>query len=326
MDLFRCGHAFFANGRSQAVMDLVAATHVFNEFPSANSGQMSSMRAHLICNATFATISVKRFSLQKYLLSNNVELSRAITEEVEVLETASYEDVVQNVWKYDPPKVLGDIFESVIGAVFVDSGFDFELTTKIAKLALEDVLPHVHLDMPNDPVSKLYVFVGRAGCRKIRFKWVHLILCAIKCLTISHRKVRSNPEVKRNDSIVVLVHDTVVAGPILASTLALAKAAASVDALAVLGDEESELSLQKLCGCMKTEKDIDAASRPQEEREKDLDNETEAGFTALSNLRTDEVMRDEQAKFFRLREPEDEDENVEMEETEVVECMLTLIS
>ncbi len=53
---------FFANGRSQAVMDLVAATHVFNEFPSANSGQMSSMRAHLICNATFATISVKRFS------------------------------------------------------------------------------------------------------------------------------------------------------------------------------------------------------------------------------------------------------------------------
>jgi len=289
-----------------AVMDLVTATHIFHSFPSANSGQMSWMRAHLICNGTFAAIAVKRFSLQKYLLSNNVELSKAITEDVDVLESAPYEDVVQNSWKYDPPKVLGDIFESVIGAVFVDSGFDFDLTTNIAKLALEDVLPHVHLDMPNDPVSNLHIFVGKAGCRKIRFK-----------------KVQSNPEVKRNDSVVALVHDTIVAGPILATTLALAKASASVDALAALQDEASELALQKLCDCMKVENDV---ASPREEREKDLDNETEEGFAGLSDLRTDEVLRDEQAKVHRLRELEDDHETVEMEDMEIVESMLTLTS
>ena len=153
-------------------MDLVTMAHIFDAFPTANSGQMSWMRSQLICNVAFATVAVKRFSLQKYLLSNNMTLNKAVTEETEILEAASYEDVIHNIWKYDPPKVLGDIFESVIGAVFVDSGFDFELTTRIAKLALEDVLPLIHLDMPRDPVSNLYVFVGKAGCQKIRFKLV----------------------------------------------------------------------------------------------------------------------------------------------------------
>ncbi|KLO19664.1 hypothetical protein SCHPADRAFT_843134, partial [Schizopora paradoxa] len=282
-----------------AVMDLVTVTHIFHAFPTANSGQMSWMRSQLICNVAFATVAVKRFSLQKYLLSNNVALSKAITEETEILEAASYEDVIHNIWKYDPPKVLGDIFESVIGAVFVDSGFDFELTTRIAKLALEDVLPLIHLDMPKDPVSNLYVFVGKAGCQKIRFK-----------------KEQSNPEVKRNDSIVVLVHDIVIAGPVLASTLPLAKATASVDALALLQDEGSELSLQKVCDCVKPNKD--SPSRPREEREKDLDNETEEGFAVLSKLRIDEISRDEQAKHCYQQDPADENDNVEMEEIEVV--------
>lgn len=304
-------------------MDLVTATHIFHEFPSANSGQMSWMRSQLICNTTFATVAVKKFSLQKYLLSNNVALSKAIMEESEILEAASYEDVIQNVWKYDPPKVLGDIFESVIGAVFVDSGYNFELTTKIANLALEDVLPLVHLDMPKDPVSNLYVFVGKAGCCKIRFKSVSHSLY-LELFSPPSRKVQSNPEVKRNDSIEVLVHDTVVAGPILASTLALARATASVEALAVLQDEGSEHSLHKLCGCILLGKE--ASSRPREEREKDLDNETEEGFTALSNLRIDEVSRDERAKESRLEEPEDENDIAEMEEIEVVEGMLSLTS
>lgn len=51
------------------------------------------------------------------------------------------------------------------------------------------------------------------------------------------------------DGIAVLVHDTVVAGPVVATSLSIAKFLASERALAVLSDATSEKSLSRLCIC-----------------------------------------------------------------------------
>jgi len=66
--------------------------------------------------------------LHKHLLINNVELSTAITRHVPLLESLLPEDVIVKGWKYDPPKALSDVLESLIGAVLVDSAYDFERT------------------------------------------------------------------------------------------------------------------------------------------------------------------------------------------------------
>lgn len=40
--------------------------------------------------------------------------------------------------KLDPPKVLGDLFESVAGAIFIDSGMDLEAVWGVFIKVLED--------------------------------------------------------------------------------------------------------------------------------------------------------------------------------------------
>jgi endoribonuclease Dicer len=51
------------------------------------------------------------------------------------------------------------------------------------------------------------------------------------------------------DGIAVLVHDTIVVGPVVATSLSVAKFLASERALMILSDATSEKSLSRLCIC-----------------------------------------------------------------------------
>jgi endoribonuclease Dicer len=62
------------------------------------------------------------------------------------------------------------------------------------------------------------------------------------------------------DGMAVLVHGIIVAGPIVATSLSVAKFLASERALAVLSDQASEKALSRLCVCgqvMKTDSAVD---------------------------------------------------------------------
>ncbi|KAH8114247.1 hypothetical protein DFH11DRAFT_1596751 [Phellopilus nigrolimitatus] len=284
-----------------AVIELVVTTYLYNKFPEANSGKLTWARARAICNATISALAVKRLSLHKYLLANNVELSKEIAREVVFLGAASYEDVAINDWRYDPPKVLGDVFESVMGAIFVDSGFNYPFVAPIIEKLMEEVLEILHPDIPRDPVTRLLEWVAKAGCVKARF-----------------RRVQSNPDVDRKDSVVVLVHDRVVAGPIFAANRPLAKGLASEEAKAVLSDATSELALHRICDCMRAEEEEAAPDLPPRDvRERDLDTETEAGFALAGRVRLEEVARDEGGEV-----PEVFDDDLDKLERQEVEMLL----
>lgn len=104
------------------------------------------------------------------LLINNTELSVAISRYVPILEEASPEDIILNGWKQDPPKAISDVLESVLGAVLVDSGYDFERTCAVGETVLRDLLLSLSPDMPRDPISALMVWSAQSGCRKISFR------------------------------------------------------------------------------------------------------------------------------------------------------------
>ena len=95
---------------------------------------------------------------------------------------------------------------------------------------------------------------------------------------------------KNHDSASILVHDQVVAGPVLAETYRIAKGLVSEKAVTILSDENSELNLKNICKCMKVdsdevEQDVSSAGT----RDKDLNDETEDGFTLLAKLRLDRL-------------------------------------
>ncbi|KAI0078149.1 P-loop containing nucleoside triphosphate hydrolase protein [Panus rudis PR-1116 ss-1] len=262
-----------------AVIDLVVMRYLYNKFPKATSGQLSWARSRAVCSPALAAVAVNCLGLHKLILINNVELSLAISRYVPILEETSPQDILLNGWKQDPPKAISDVLESVIGAVLVDSGYDFEKTCVVAETVLQDLLLSLSPDMPRDPVSALMVWSAQSGCHKISF-----------------RKSQSRPELKRNDCVSVIVHDFAVVGPIPAANLSLAKGLAAERARQVLEDPDSPYLLSRICDCkesMGVERIVYGQQLPIDDLEKKLDDETEEGFATLAQLVMSEVVNPE---------------------------------
>jgi ribonuclease III len=84
-----------------AVLDLVVAEFLFNNFPLNEEGDLTKFRSILV-NKRFLAERAKHIRLQDYLLASNTAL-RSIEE------------------GYDT--ILSDAYEALIGAIFLDSGY-----------------------------------------------------------------------------------------------------------------------------------------------------------------------------------------------------------
>jgi len=148
--------------------------HLYRRFPKANSGDLTTAKGRLVRNAALASLAVKKLELHKVILLNNPSLSAAIWSSAKLLREISYSEIVISGWKYEPPKALGDVFESVMGAVFVDSGHDFEKFSVIVEMVMEELLNEIEMDLPLDPVSNLMIWMSKNGCRRVNFQYVLL--------------------------------------------------------------------------------------------------------------------------------------------------------
>ena len=54
------------------------------------------------------------------------------------------------------PKALADVFEALVGAVFVDSGLDLKKTWEVFEPLLRRVMGFYSSNIPQDPVAKMY--------------------------------------------------------------------------------------------------------------------------------------------------------------------------
>ncbi|KIK15716.1 hypothetical protein PISMIDRAFT_292156 [Pisolithus microcarpus 441] len=295
-----------------AVIDLVVMRHLFQKFPNATSGQLSAARSRAVCGPTLASIAVKRLGLHKHLLINNAELSTAINRHVPLLEMLMPDDVIVKGWKYDPPKALSDVLESLIGAVLIDSAYNFERTAAVVEVVMSDILDVLTTNLPRDPVSELMVWAAIAGCKRIAFQ-----------------KSQSNAELRRNDSISVVVHDVVVVGPITATNLSLSKGLAAERARILLNDPNFEMNLTRLCDCGKavperpsqTDDSVESAA----EETSDLTDETEEGFATLAKQKLDEDYAPSENEDVDVEDMEDvEDVGTERNENAMEDCRASI--
>lgn len=272
--------SFSSNGTSyqrleflgDAVLDLVVIAYLYKKFQHATSHQLALPRTRAVCAPVLASIAVRRLGLHKVLLSNNTELSIAISRYVPILEETSTEEMVLKSWAHDPPKVISDVLESLVAAILIDSAYNFEKTSAVVEELMQDALDALSPDMPPDPVSALLVWAARSGCRRIYL-----------------RKSRGRPESKQNDAVCVVVHDTVVAGPMTASKLSVAKAFVCEKACMILQHARSPRCLHQLCDCsLSTSATAKANVKTTyialdgDDPETFLDDSTEEGFEALA--------------------------------------------
>ena len=114
-----------------SVIGLVAATLIFNNHPEMNQGNMSKLRSHLVCSKSLAGYA-KSIDLQNY-----IRVGHSISQEQ----------------LFNSDKILEDVFEAFIGAIYLDLGF--KRAFAIVESFLLDDVKKTGLDEITDAKTRL---------------------------------------------------------------------------------------------------------------------------------------------------------------------------
>lgn len=86
-----------------AVLELAVSEFLFNNYPDMPEGNMTKLRASLVCEPTLAFIARTELDLGKYILLGKGE---------------------ENTGGRNRDSIVSDVFEATIGAVYLDGGFE----------------------------------------------------------------------------------------------------------------------------------------------------------------------------------------------------------
>ena len=136
-----------------AVLELASSTYLYENFPELSEGQLTKTRASIVCSTTLAKLSNKLGLGKMLLLGRGEEISGGRN------RTSNLEDT----------------FESVIGAIYLDSGWEVAKNYVIRQLApefqnakigenLKDYKTALQEFVQQNPNSKIeYVELGSSG-------------------------------------------------------------------------------------------------------------------------------------------------------------------
>lgn len=260
--------------------------YLFRKFPNATSGQLTWAKSRAVCAPALTTVGVKQLSLEKFILYNNVELGKALSNAAPEHNNLSYEQIVLEGWKYDPPKALSDIMESVCGAILVDSGYDYQRTRLIIEKIMEPLLEVLRPKLPRDPTSELMLSLARRSCQRARFEYMRrFVLKYTEPTALCFRKYASQVDQNlRNDAIRFIVHGMIIGAPLRTATggLSRLKPLLAQRVRKQLEDPDSEFYIEMLCDCRTKAKQEKASSEDVVREE--LDDEKEEEFAILGDL------------------------------------------
>ena len=118
-----------------AVLDLISTEYIYTKEKDDNEGDLAKLKSRIISEPIFSAVS-KEIALGEYLfLSNGEEITGG----------------------RDRKSILGDAFEALIGAIFMDSGFDE--AKRIALKYLKDKIDNID-DLEELKDYKIHVLSG----------------------------------------------------------------------------------------------------------------------------------------------------------------------
>lgn len=125
-----------------AVLDFLITRYLFEDEAKHSPGTLTDLRSALVNNTFFASLAVK-YDFQKYIKILSADLIRVITNFVnKVNKDESFingstfglcieEGESENLEDVQVPKALGDVFESVAGAIYLDSGLSLDTVWQV---------------------------------------------------------------------------------------------------------------------------------------------------------------------------------------------------
>ncbi|KAI2930306.1 hypothetical protein CBS147320_3428 [Aspergillus niger] len=221
-----------------SLIDMVCVEDLFARFPDRDPQWLTEHKMAMVSNKFLGALAVK-LGLHTHLKYFSAPLQSQITQYAEEIQTAEGENEgAVDYWTVtkDPPKCLPDMVEAYVGAVFVDSDFNFEVIERFFR----DYIKPFFEDMA------IYdTFANKHPTTFLHNRLTNEFGCVNYCL-----KAGEMPSIDGAPAGVlaaVIVHDVVIAEG-TATSGRYAKVKASEKALAVL-DEISSAEFQRKFRC-----------------------------------------------------------------------------
>lgn len=150
----------------EAALDFLVTAYITEQCPRMNPRKLNDLRMALTNNVTLAGVIVRK-GIHKFLRSESFQLAKEIQKFVNYQASrgnrVAFDEHVLLVTEddytsgsIDVPKAIGEMFESTVGAVFVDSGFDMSTTWKLINELLSDELQEFMANVPVSAVRELF--------------------------------------------------------------------------------------------------------------------------------------------------------------------------
>ncbi|KAK3005994.1 hypothetical protein RJ639_017631, partial [Escallonia herrerae] len=132
-----------------AVLDYLITSYLYSVYPKLKPGQLTDLRSVSVNNKAFADIAVHR-SFQEFIICDSSSLCESMSKYVNfVRASVSQKGLVEAPC----PKALGDLVESSIGAILLDTGFNLNLVWNIMLSFLTPITSFSKLQL--NPVREL---------------------------------------------------------------------------------------------------------------------------------------------------------------------------
>ena len=208
-----------------ALLDMASISFLFHRYPDKDPQWLTEHKMAMVSNKFLAAVSVK-LGFHKHLRSNGAVVEAQNREYVAEIREAEMEaNGARDYWTNtkQPPKALSDIVESYIGAVFVDSEFDYAEVEKFFDRHIRSFFEDMSIYdtfANNHPTTFLHNLLSLSfGCANYRLMASELPSCI--------------PGAPSRAIAVVMLHGNVIAEG-QASSSKNAKIKASQSALGVL--------------------------------------------------------------------------------------------
>ncbi|KAJ3671775.1 hypothetical protein LUZ60_007854 [Juncus effusus] len=148
-----------------AILDHLITIHLYSKYyPTLTPGLLTDLRSASVNNDCYAHAAAKA-GLNKHVLHASSELHRHISTYLESFGSGEFEG---SSFGWDAglalPKVLGDVIESLAGAIYIDSNCNKEVVWQSIKPLLEPIVTPETLEL--HPVRELEELCAREGWNK----------------------------------------------------------------------------------------------------------------------------------------------------------------
>ncbi|TXG60793.1 hypothetical protein EZV62_012156 [Acer yangbiense] len=119
-----------------AVLDYLIISYLFSVYPNLKPGHLTDLRSILANNKAIANVAVDR-SFHKFIFFDSGGLKEAINNYVNFMNSSSARESSEGP---KCPKALGDLVESCLGAILLDTGFNLETVWKVMLSFLDPIM------------------------------------------------------------------------------------------------------------------------------------------------------------------------------------------